>query len=187
MPLIEDPFDRNMKYFRESGAVPQASYMSQSVSIRQGQIINCIESNTYWYCTNSVPINQSALTWQRLLNAPIITIPTFNSVTTAQKLSQYLCAKVNYAFPVNYGATLVIGQTINAFLRYADDEEMSENVVTIDMDSAIIESGLVVTLGKMLKLNGIIPPNKFRQVTFSVTGAGATAPSVLSSGQEYLE
>lgn len=111
--------------------------------------------------------------------------PTFSSVTTATQLSATRNASVSYSFSGTITISVLGGQSITANLKYADNVGMSTNVVTLDTSITSNSGVLGLSQTNSLKLNGIIPAGKYRQVTFSVTGS-ATAPSSIASSQEVL-
>lgn len=111
--------------------------------------------------------------------------PTFSSVSTAAILSSYRNAQVSYSFNATVNISILAGQSITATLKYADNAGMSVNPVTVDTAISSNSGVLGLTQINTLKLNGMIPAGKYRQVTFSITG-GATLPNALAGGQEVL-
>lgn len=111
---------------------------------------------------------------------------TFSNATTATKLSASRDAQVQYAFDASVAISLLAGQSVTAVLKYADDSGMTTNVVTVDSQTTSNSGVLGLTQTNTLKVSGIVPKNKFRQVTFSVTGTGATAPTAIKASQEVL-
>lgn len=111
--------------------------------------------------------------------------PTFSGATTASQLSANRDAVVSYTFNATVTISLLAGQSVTATLRYADNSGMSTNVVTIDTAITSNSGVLGLTQVNSLKVSGLVPAGKYRQVTFSVSG-GATAPSAIASGQEVL-
>jgi len=116
---------------------------------------------------------------------PVISSPTFATSTAATQLSSTRWADVQYEYDATVTISLLSGQSITATLRYADNAGMSTNVVTVSAQTTNNAGVLGLSQTNTLKVNGPIPPGKYRQVTFSVTG-GATAPSALKAGWELL-
>lgn len=117
--------------------------------------------------------------------APIYSIPTFSSSTTATKLSATRESLVSYDFDAVLTISLLAGQSITATLKYADDSGMTTNVVLVSSQQASI-SGLVgLSNTQTLKVSGPVPANKYRQVTFAVTGSAA-APTIIKAGTEKV-
>lgn len=119
------------------------------------------------------------------LPTKIFSTPTFSSVTTATQLSTTRDTEVTYAFDATVTISLIAGQSVRATLTYADNSGMSTNPVVVD--SSITQNSGVLNLTQLntLKVSGMIPANKYRKVTFAITG-GSTAPSTISAGQEVL-
>lgn len=112
--------------------------------------------------------------------------PSFSSVTTATQLSTTRDSFVCYTFNATVTISLLAGQSVTATLQYADNSGMSTNVVTL-LPATTNNSGVLgLTQVNSLLVTGYIPANKYRKVTFAVTG-GATAPTTLAGGQEVLE
>lgn len=111
--------------------------------------------------------------------------PTFNGSIAATQLSATRDALVSYVYNATVSISLVAGQSVTATLRYGDNAGMANAVV---VDSSVTSNSGVLGLSQTnaLKLTGIIPAGKFRQVTFSVNGNGAAAPNALAAGQEVL-
>lgn len=122
-----------------------------------------------------------------LSSARAFSTPTFSSATTATQLSTTRDAQVQYAADATVSISLLAGQSVTETLQYADNSGMSTNVVTVD--SAVTSNSGVLGLTQVntLKVSGEIPAGKYRKVTFTTTGSGTTAPSILKSGQEVLE
>lgn len=139
-------------------------------------------TNQRFMCLDPTP---GSLSWVPISVLPrSFSSPSFSNITAATQLSTTRDAQVFYAFPANI--TSIIGtQTITATLKYADNSGMSTNVVTLSSDQLSAGGILNLAVANGLQLNGIIPANKYRQVTFSVSG-GAIAPSSILSSQETL-
>lgn len=128
----------------------------------------------------------------QVLNKPTIPVilsrsfstPTFSSSTTATQLSTTRDALVSYCYNATVTISVLAGQSVTASLKYADNSGMTTNPVLVDTSITSNSGVLGLTQVNALKLSGIVPAGKFRQVTFSVSGA--TAPSALASGQEVL-
>lgn len=119
------------------------------------------------------------------ISSRTFTTPTFSNVTTANQLSAVKDALVNYSFSATVTISVLTGQSVTANLKYADNSGMSTNVVTLDSCTTSNSGVLGLTQTNSLKLSGIIPAGKYRQVTFAVTGS-ATAPNALTGGQEVM-
>lgn len=112
--------------------------------------------------------------------------PTFTTSTTATQLSSSRDVYVSLGYDATVTISLLSGQSVTANLKYADNVGMSTNSITVD-SCKIANSGVLnLTQTGTLQLKGIIPAGKYRQVTFAVSGTGAAAPTVLTSGQEVL-
>ncbi len=118
------------------------------------------------------------------INSRVFTTPTFSGATTANILHATRDTEVSYDFDATVTISLLAGQSVTATLRYADNSGMSTNVVTVSSQVASNSGVLNLTQANTLKLSGVIPAGKYRQVTFSATGSGATAPTTLKAGQE---
>lgn len=116
---------------------------------------------------------------------PVYSTPTFSSATAATKLSATRDTQVSYDIDAVLTISILAGQSVTATLQYADDSGMSTNVVTVSSQVASISGLLGLSNTQTLKVAGRIPANKFRKVTFAVTGSAAT-PTSLKSAQEVL-
>lgn len=117
---------------------------------------------------------------------PAYSTPTFSGSTAATKLSATRDAEVAYDYDASVNIVLLAGQSVSSTLKYADDSGMTTNVVTVSSQTASNSGILGLSQTNTLKVSGRIPANKYRQVTFAVTGSGAAAPTVLKAGQEVL-
>lgn len=126
-----------------------------------------------------------AVTAINATQARVFNTPTFASATTAVKLSSTRDAETSYDVDAVLNLTLLSGQSVIATLKYADNSGMSTNVVTVSSQIAASSGVLGLNQTATLKLSGWIPANKYRQVTFAVTG-GASAPTTLRAAEEVL-
>lgn len=132
------------------------------------------------YYPNEIGAIQAAVS-----QSPVYSTPTFSSSTTATKLSVTRESLVAYDYDAALTISLLTGQSVTALLKYADDSGMSTNVVLVSSQQTNISGVLGLSNTQTLKVSGGIPANKFRQVTFTVTGS-ATAPTAIKAGQEKL-
>lgn len=182
---------------------PVSSYISEGFSVLPGQLyINYSTGNVF--CIKDCS-NQNALVWNKvytgtsdlaivatsgsyndLSNKPVSTYssPTFSSITTATQLSSTRDTMVIYVFPISI-TSLIASQSLSATLQYADDSDMTTNVVTVCVDLVGCSGILSLTLLGRLQVSGRIPLGKYRKVTLSQSG-GATIPTTISSSQEVL-
>lgn len=116
---------------------------------------------------------------------PVYSTPTFSGSTTATKLSATRDAAVSYDYDASLNISVLAGQSVTATLKYADDAGITTNVVTVSSQIASISGLLGLANTQTLKVSGRIPANKFRQVTFAVTGS-ASAPTAIKAAQEVL-
>ncbi len=128
---------------------------------------------------------QTALDGKAAVSTRSFATPTFNQSTTAAQLSATRDAEVFYSYNATVAISVLAGQSVTATLRYADNSGMSTNVVTLDTAATSNSGVLGLSQTNTLRVGGIVPAGKFRQVTFSVAG-GATAPAAILSGQEVL-
>lgn len=112
---------------------------------------------------------------------------TFANTTTAQQLSSSKDAFVSYVYPGTVTISLLAGQSVSAYLKYADDSSMSINVRTVAYDVVANSGVLNLTQTQGLRVSGYVPAGKWRQVTFQTTGSGTATPTFLGSNQEILE
>lgn len=92
---------------------------------------------------------------------------------------------VSYDINATVAISILAGQSITATLRYADNSGMSTNVVTVSTQTASNSGVLGLSQTNTLKLSGIIPAGKYRQITFSSSGS-PTLPSSFAAAQEVL-
>lgn len=167
-----------------AGATLLATLESLVVSGAAGLGYTITASDIVWngYC----PYNKSEqAAFAAASQAPSYSTPTFSGSTAATKLSATRDAAVSYDYDATIAISVLAGQSITATLKYADDSGMTTNVVTVSSQIASNSGVLGLSQTNTLKVAGRIPANKYRQVTFSVTGS-ATAPSTLKAGQEVL-
>lgn len=118
------------------------------------------------------------------ISPPVVNSPNFANVTSAQRLSTIRGSRCVYELPASI-STLLANQSVRATLKYADDSGMTTNVVTAASDF-ISGSGLIgLNGGAGLVIDGYVPANKYRQLTFTTVG-GASAPTALDSSQEVV-
>lgn len=119
-------------------------------------------------------------------NSRSFNAPSFSNVTTANQLHAARDAEVFYDIDATVTISLLAGQSVTATLKYADNSGMSTNVVTVSSQVANNSGVLNLTQTNTLKLAGIIPAGKYRQVTFAVTGTGTATPTTLKAAQEII-
>lgn len=117
----------------------------------------------------------------------IFSTPSFSSATTATILSSTRDASVSYDIDASLNITLLAGQSVTATLKYADNSSMSTNAVTVSSQVASSSGVLSLVQSNTLKLTGMVPAGKYRQITFAVTGTGTVTPSTLKAAQEILQ
>lgn len=116
--------------------------------------------------------------------------PTFSSSTTAAQLSTTRDGAVTYAYDVTIAITLLGGQSVTAILKYADNSAMTTNPVVVDSNG--VQSTGIAGLSQIqtLKISGMVPAGKYRQVTFTTAATGTAtapaAPAAIKAGQEVL-
>lgn len=111
----------------------------------------------------------------------------FAGSTTGTRLSTTRDATVQYAYDATVSISVLGGQSIEAILEYADDQAMTTNVVRVDSMKTANSGVIGLDQTNTLKVEGMIPAGKYRQVRFVTSGSGVTAPSALASNQEVLE
>ena len=140
--------------------------------------------------TTSAPGSMSAadkLKLDGLGAAWVFSTPTFANITTAQQLSTTRNASVRYDIDATVNITLIAGQSVTATLTYADNSGMTTNPVVVSSQVTQNSGVLGLATVQTLKLEGEIPPGKYRRVTFATTGTGTVTPSALKAGQEVLK
>lgn len=164
------------------GATLQASCSTQMVAWATPRGYSLSSTDIIW--GGFEPYNPTEIA--ALQAARSFSSPTFSNATTATKLSASRDASVQYSFDASVSISLLAGQTVTATLKYADDSGMTTNVVTMDSQLTGNSGVLGLTQTNTLKVSGIVPKNKYRQVTFAITGTGAAAPTAIKSSQEVL-
>lgn len=140
------------------------------------------------YAGDNIVADEAAITALQASSpsVPSYSTPTFSSITTATVLSSTRKSQVNYDIDASVSISLLAGQSVTAILTYADNSGMSTNPVVVSSQTTTNSGVLGLTQSNTLKISGMIPPNKYRKVTFSVTGTGVVTPTTLKAGQEIL-
>ena len=178
--INNDETEYNAITWLDTEEKPTWIYLSQPIS--QGQIY--VKSK---YAGDNIVADEAAIAALQaaMPSAPVYADPTFSSITTATVLSSSRKAQVTYDIDASVNISLLAGQSITAVLTYADNSAMSTNPVIVSSQTTSNSGVLGLTQGNTLKIGGIIPPNKYRKVTFTVS-SGATTPTALKAGQEVL-
>lgn len=181
------PADIHIQTNDSLSTVLGASYLvGQTFVFNNAQLAKVYTTDgVYELGVNTSGANPVLVPLNRIPVALGISTPTFSGSTTAAQLSTTRDAMVSYTYNGTVTISLLAGQSITATLRYADNSGMSTNVVTVDIAMTSNSGVLGLTQVNSLKLSGVIPAGKYRQVTFSVAG-GATAPTAIAAGQEVL-